>query len=397
LRLRDMRAPIGRPGASLARVLRTWVRAAKRKPRNVHSFSPLFVAAMVARRQHGLRLEDRSWKPRQVRLSGLEIELFVAAVTRGIPSATSAGESSATGSGSAGVPARVASTTPCSDALQAFDAAELGPFSEEMSGLPSLGKEVRKYLNEEMRKAFERASGGTITRWQHRAPTLRRHRGNRRSLWRAYKDELAQIPQALRDAYNAIRDCLRKVGIPKVDDLKELASQVDGFVARWHPLDAPKYLARINVKESRFDFPGTLRHRLRPISDHESSAVMAIDVLPVDESNKTHDSGCRIAREITPTAEINLSRPAKLSVFTDVLDPRGKGLTKLPRSIALLAIDLYRGLDTPSASGTLDAFWHTSDAQAQTAQSGDKCERRDPPDDDVEPLYSGGYNRTRTG
>jgi hypothetical protein len=414
--LRDMRAPVRAGRAGIAAVLRNWVSGAAADPSDPHSFAPLFVAEIVKRRQPGVNLAADEWDPRDVRLSGLEIELFAAALTQGLPSASRSRRSARVGRRRA----RAAkTTTPCSDAIKAFDVAELGPFGSEITGLPSLGEEVKKYGGAQFRKALETAYGREISKQQygrlmqalgvlaeivntqslyqslsvrvfpqdgalfHRPrqdQELRHFKvvvGIDEELWRAYHANLARAPKPLRDTLDVIRDCLRAGGIPKFEDLDELAGQVEKFVVRWHPLGAPSWLARINVGKSfgPDDFPGALRQRLRRINDHESGADLAIDVLPVRESDAIHASGCAVGVDVTATAEVNLSRPPKPSVFTNVLDPSGGGLAKLPKSVISLAIELYRGLDTPSATGTLSVFWHTSDAQphARAAEQATSC------------------------
>jgi hypothetical protein len=73
----------GKPGRQLQQLLAAGIRAARRHPRRVASFTPLFLAELARRRQPSLDLGRRRVDPVRIRWTALELELFIAWLGRG--------------------------------------------------------------------------------------------------------------------------------------------------------------------------------------------------------------------------------------------------------------------------------------------------------------------------
>ena len=70
------------PGEQLRALLASWVALAQKNPNSPHSFTPLFVAEMAKYQKPSIDIAAGEYSPDELRLSFLELQLFVAAFFR---------------------------------------------------------------------------------------------------------------------------------------------------------------------------------------------------------------------------------------------------------------------------------------------------------------------------
>jgi hypothetical protein len=389
--LRDLGVPLrpGPPGSTLREFFQVWIRGARTAPGDPQSFTPLLISELMLRKSPRVDLAAGAFNPGRVRFSALELDLFIAAFFRGLPSPVA---QVSRGRGVPLLPRAIASSetaTPCSDALEALDK-PLGWGPQAVggkSGWDELIRDEGKKLLRQAMSAVSAAGGGTFTEEQfdqfmlgvsvlsevintqalyanleikvvpqYDALHAPLERPNVRSAsvihfvplvqideaqWDAYQKELESSSPAVQNLVGSLRDCLRQVGVPAFLDLEEIAKRIPEFYVKWR-LEAVDRVARIDEQASNFSSFHT--HKLALASPtaalaKNSPGGLAVDVLPVRETKAVHEHGCLVEDPVTARAELDLNVPPELRTFKRVMTGQ---LQNLPDSVVELTFGMFR-------------------------------------------------------
>jgi hypothetical protein len=412
--LRDLGVPLrpGRPGLALRRFFQVWIRGAQADPTDPESFTPLLLRELALRKNPRIDLAATSFDPKRVRLGALELDLVVAAFFRGAP-ATVIKPSSSPRS----LAAASEESGPCSSVLEELDK-PLGWAPAVAGGAVSSWDEfIKDETKKVIRDAMNAASNGKIQVSEEQfdqfmlgvnvlaevintqalyanleievipqyeeihAPIERPNTANAaithfaarvgidQDVWSAYQEEMERSSPAVVKLVEALRDCLRSVGVPAFFDLEEVAGQINKFHVKWR-LEALNRVARINPQASHFSSRDS--HSLELVNPSQaltkgSQAGLAVDILPVRESKLDHAQGCLVPDSVTARAELNLNVPPKAETVKRVIGP--SSLEKLPTSVIDLVFGMFRAIKFIPASGTTIVVHHEGAAGLRTSST----------------------------
>lgn len=394
-RLDDFRFPFPRgtdPGKKMVKLLKVWIAEAKKLPNDPRSFTPLFLNNMALRQSPSLNLAAGGYPPETLRLTLLEAELLTAAFMRvkvdGAFPARAAYSS-----------ARGQVSKPCSDFKDGFNkslplggdilgadvnwlggqALEKGV--EKMTGSALKGKLAGKvvsganialriikvmaiYGTATVRIYFLDPADGAILSEVHK-PMEQLNVDSDRSVaptavaglsdkdWEEYKREVDRLGTESEELSQSVKDCFGFIGMPAPTDLADLADEMNKWRIEWTIGSGTQFHARINVTESKFDFPGQMAHYLKKVSDHEGGAVMRMDVLP--EREEDHP-GVLYAVNVIATAELDVSQPPSFQTFVDAaMGPMG-----LASSLVEAGAGMLQSIAGPTASTPLEVNYHVA-------------------------------------
>lgn len=357
--LRGFRFPFGRgdPGAQLAAFVREWIAQARRRPRDPRSLTPLFLAEMARLQRPAVDLARGDYRPDELRLTLLEGELIAAAFLRGpAPRGRKPQAASALAAG------------PCSEVKELLE--------KEVPYLGDIAQsELQDVVQDQLRKLLEKATGSAIDENDfgkamqaaeiallvqklvalygsvaievypdaesvHKPteqPNVKSTRTQRFEAiadltvedWGRYQRELNAFGEEVGGLLRALKDCLGAAGIPSLTDLGDIADEVEKWHVTWDFQASPNH-ARLNVRESKLDFPGQRKHKLKRRNAHSGHAFLVVDVQPERES----DHPGRLERaQAAACAQVDFSQPPSTSTFIGA----AKGGLGLAKSIVELA------------------------------------------------------------
>ncbi len=380
--LRGFRFPFGRgdPGAQLAAFVREWIAQARRRPRDPRSFTPLFLAEMARLQRPAVDLARGEYRPGELRLTLLEGELLAAAFLRG--------------------PAPRGRKPQAASALAAGPCSEVKELVEKE--VPYLGEiaqsELQDVVQDQLRTLLEKATGSAIDEKDfgkamqaaeialliqklvalygsvaievypdadsvHKPteqPNVRSARQQRFEAvagltaadWERYTREIGAFAGDVAQILRALKDCLGASGVPMLTDLGDIADEVEKWHVKWDFQASPNH-ARLNVRESKFDFPGQRKHKLKRRNVHSGHAFLVVDVQPERESD--HPGRLERAQAVA-CAQVDFSQPPSTSTFTGA----AKGGLGLAKSIVELAAGWIQALVGPRACEVMEITYHVA-------------------------------------
>jgi len=392
-----------RPGVQLRGILQAWVRAAGRNRRDPRSFNPLFLDAM-ARRQVSPRLSlaRANYRPVQLRLTALEVELMLAALRR-VPAKYLRGVKPARARAAADPVPDCSSIVDELDKNTAFvGGSKLGAAFLD-HGFAELGG---KALNAGLTKGLKVKDAGQYTKALSLAGTALRlqklaaiygsvsievvsleHDGSADSVhkpqdsanrasteqyafgalvavggerYEEYQAIAAAVGETATALTSAAVDCLGKLGIPLPTTPGDVAKAVDSWTVKW-TLDADARDARYDFENSGFQPKLSRRSKLTriPTSPNEAAARMVIGILPEDAS--AHP-GEVFSRDVVVQADLNTAEAVNAGTiantgkaFIGVLGGDYSGVADT--QVQLLA-GWLQSMVTPSATATLQVAYH---------------------------------------
>lgn len=407
--------PNYRAGRHLLDFLDAWVREALEDPQDPRNFTPLFLAEM-ARRQDppvdllgsGLPRLGRAngaipLAPRgapsseRMRLTLLEMQLFAAAFHR--REAAPPAPASVAGTTAANLayttldwllPPAHAQSTPCSDVkdrvAEAFgkDVAEvahqgarelaaaplsrpreifgraLGQAVEDAFGSEGAGKAAKTLGSTDvLLKLVKLATFFSNVRLRVEAAPASAHLPPEGSYAATFVASAGVDPEALAEALEdagtdrGLRDCLRTLELPSLDDVRDLARESEQWLVEWLLVEGSPEYATIPLAHNRFAYPGRLAMRLTRTSDAESSARLVVEMAPESGAGK----GTLRRGHITARARLDAASAPGLGVVANAL----KGLGGLADNVAELGAGWVQAMAKPSAFATMEVEFHVSD------------------------------------
>lgn len=168
--------------------------------------------------------------------------------------------------------------------------------------------------------------------------------------WEQYKRRVGAFGQEAERILRALKDCLSAAGIPSLADLGDIADEVEKWRVRWDFQASPSH-ARLNLRESKLDFPGQRKHTLERQNAHAGHAFLVMDVQPERES----DHPGRLERAYAVAcAEVDFSQPPTAGTFIGA----AKGGLGLAKSIVELAAGWLQALTGPRACEDMEITYH---------------------------------------
>lgn len=381
------------PGSQVMALLGAWVTEARRAPSEPLSFTPLFLDAMASRQDPPVDLAAATTNPGTLRLTALEVELFGAALDRGLS------RGSAALTTSEALAAQY--SQPCSFIKEATG--KIGLLSENPAGLGSQitdivwGESFGKGLEAGLKRAGVSkgtagdlgnalAATGTVMRvWKlvelYRSGSVEVV-SNDKSLhkpvdiddidvlfeanagvsdadWKAYQDKMGSLGMEL----NSIaRDCLNSVGLPTTPDLSDLAKDAENWRVQWEIISGSPEHAVVSPRNSWSDengrpLPGAgrLEKPLARTGDHSASTTLLVNLLP--ETREVHEGGGPLTvSDVTVKASLKTSAIPSLGTFVN----GAKGGLGLADSLVELAAGWFQAMVTPKSYATVEVEYEAS-------------------------------------
>jgi hypothetical protein len=285
------------------------------------------------------------------------------------------------------VPAAQAQSTPCSDVKdrvdEAFgkDAAEVANQGAKEAAGKALDRAVKRALGSEDAKHFNnrlRATGIALkvaklatffssAQLRVEAVPASAHQPPEGSYAAVFVAHAGVDPEALEDALETtgndrgLRDCLRTLGLPSVDDVRDLAKDSENWMVEWLLVDgSPKY-ATIPLAQNQFAYPGRLAMRLARVSDAESKARLVVEL----KRETAGGRGTLRRTQVTALAQLDAASAPGIDVVANAV----KGVPGLADNVVELGAGWVQTMAKPKAFGTLELEFHISeDEQDQEAQ-----------------------------
>ncbi|MEX0927589.1 MAG: hypothetical protein WD208_12925 [Dehalococcoidia bacterium] len=378
------------PGEQLASLLGTWVSEARTDPGAPLSFTPLFMSEMALRQEPAIRLDSASYDPDELRLTMLEVQLFVAAFDRVL----STDEPAVLRQGLMGLwPSIPVATDPCSeindlygkiaeDAAKPFfsegvgiyiseslkkagvDPAEVDKVSSAMTALgiaARLAKTANLYSNAHVHVASEGSLHKPLkTEVPGRALTTAfvATAGISDSDWQTYQDAVDQSDETVKK----FSDCL---GLPRVTDLADIGRDARNWGVNWALTEGAPEHALISLEPNDFTHPGQMRMNMDANGEHSASATFVVDIVP--EEGESH-SGPEKTGRVTARAEVDTTQVPQVGTLIGAIIGGLKGgglLGTVAAPLADLGADWFQTMFPPKAYGTLQVAYHEGEIAEQ--------------------------------
>ncbi len=378
------------PGVQVAAFLTTWVSAAQENTKNPHNFTPLFLAAMARLQRPAIDLAER-FRPEALRLTNLEIELILAAMTR-IPE-TETESSSLILFGQ-----RAYAAEPCSavkkwvggdqpsflrtvgtevghlyvqqlvgDGIQSgmqklgYSEAQAGSFGRALGALNILTKLHKlAVLYDEMEVTVQPISANPVhKKLKGEAPEVAEFEviaGVSDERWKDYKDSLVSS-----GVIEGLRDCLGFGDLPIFSDTGNVAKDAENWRVQWRIVEGSPKHAYISLNKNEFDMLGQLQMKMKRISENAANARLKVDLTP--EKTPAH-MGKEAEAPVTVEAEVRTSSPLSPSFIANmmkwvILEDTIAGIDGLTEA----ATGFFQEVVRPTAYGTLTVTYHTGEPQ----------------------------------
>lgn len=384
-------------GEQLRGVVTTWVREARRRPDDPHSFTPLFLADMARRQRPAVDLADSVWSARDLRLSFLETQLILAAFAGrrdGAPATTTGlrGGHGASGDGiqvhtaafslsRAAVPVPIVEG-PC-DAAKEWFGSGLGGQLYATGGQWGVGEGLKKGLEgaglseagvEKVGRSLDALaaalkivkmaqlySSGQVAVVMETETPAHRPASNESDKYatvvaRAGIDakEYEEYQRKLRESSVGleVRNCLETLGLPAWSELGDIAADADKWIVRWHiDRGGPEHVLHI-VDRNDWYLIGQRAMQLKRASPSSAEARYTVQLVrekAADHPGEVH-RGDAVIR-----AEVDVAQMPGVSLFSDVALGGVMGLAK---SLVELGVGWVQTMAPLEASVTLPVLYH---------------------------------------
>lgn len=367
------------PGDQLMRIIATWVREARKNPEDPVNFTPLFLADMGRRQIPAVDLANDSTDPGEVRLGFLELQLFAAALTRGLGKPVKIGRIDATpvilasyGTG-AGVGV-------CDGAKEWFNGTLVGGLTGEY-GAWGVGEALERGLKRAGLTVLEAAFGpvtdaaeavmkivrlaelyGSIQLdidYASETPAERPGPGEdkyaaviARAGVNAQDYEQYQKSLKSNQLVGSVRNCLETLGLPTWSDLGEVASDADKWRIQWTlGRGSPKHALHAR-EHNDWAVYGQRKIQLKRASPTSGEAKYTFKLTP--EALAGHP-GHRLRSEVEVTAQLDMVTAPAISTITDILQDPVIGRIK---SSVELGVGAFKVFVTPEAHLFVPIVYH---------------------------------------
>lgn len=381
--------PAGKtPGEHMKQFLSGWVTDAMSHREDAASFTPLFLAEMARLQNPPIDLAGTAYKPVDLRLTLLELQLIAGAFDRALrPPGTDAVKPFAFNSSSGVAYASEA----CSDAKKWLgelggDVVKTAVESGQVALGEAVGAGLKKAMElggiaanqaENMSKAIS-AMGTAAKVWKvvtlyantevavsvesdnpiHKAlkseapkfTAFKAQAGVSNEDWKAYKDDMGSS-----ETVRSLRDCFNIANLPVFPDLGDLGKDAANWSVEWTLIqDSPPH-GLISRDKNDFFLPGQLQMQLHADGDHSASALLVVDLTP--EKGASH-TGKEKTAPLTAKAALDTSAAPTLGTFVNAVKGGLGDMMSLTDAIVELAGGWIQALATPKAYATLIVQYH---------------------------------------